>query len=79
MPKLLITLLAAFALPTAVNAESYWLILTYGTVGKFGAGGLEKIEMSSLEACQKEGKQWEGSPTQGEYSTVRKFHCVVGK
>ena len=31
MKRLLLPLLAALALPTAVNAESYWLILTYGT------------------------------------------------
>ena len=31
MRKLLIPLLAAIALPTAVNAESVWLILRYAT------------------------------------------------
>ena len=33
MKRLLLPLLAALALPTAVNAESYWLILTYGWKG----------------------------------------------
>ena len=78
MKRLLLPLLAALALPTAVNAESYWLILTYGEV-KIGGGGIEKIEMASLEACEKEGRRWENSPTQGEERRYRRFHCVVGK
>ena len=45
--KNFISLLIAFiALPTAVNAESYWLILTYGEKGNYGA--VEKIEMEML-------------------------------
>ena len=79
MRSLLLPLLAALALPTAVNAESYWLILTYGKSNVAGAGGVEKIEMPSLESCEKEGRRWENSPTQGLSSTFRRFHCVVGK
>ncbi len=78
MKRLLLPLLAALALPNAVNAESYWLILTYG-VGGTGAGGLEKIEMASIKACEKEGRRWEESKTQGVNSKLRRFHCVVGK
>ena len=77
MSKLLIPLLAALALPTAVNAESYWLILTYGDKGFFGA--MEKIEIASLKACEKEGRSWEESTTQGHKKGYRRFHCIIGK
>ena len=43
MKRLLFPLLAALALPTAVNAESYWLVLEYD--------GMTRIEMESLEQC----------------------------
>ena len=78
MKHLLLPLLAAIAFPTAVNAESYWLIITYG-LGGTGAGALEKIEMPSADFCEKEGRRWENSPTQGVASKTRRFHCVVGK
>jgi hypothetical protein len=77
MKRLLLALLAALALPTAVNAESYWLIIHMSRGGGYNA--LEKIEVSSLEACEKEGRRWENSPTQGFKSIQRRFHCVVGK
>ena len=77
MKRLLIPLLAVLALPTAVNAESFWLIITYGEA-KYEAA-LEKIEMASLEACEKEGRRWENSPTQGVDSEERRFHFIVGK
>ena len=44
MKRLLIPLLAALALPTAVIAESYWLILR---VDDDSGIALEKIEMKS--------------------------------
>ena len=77
MKRLLLPLLAAIALPTAINAESHWLILTYGGKGHYGA--VEKIEMENASKCESEGRQWENSPTQGEKSWVRRFHCVMGK
>ena len=46
MSKLLIPLLAAFVLPTAVNAESHWLIIQITKGG--GYNSLEKIEMAEL-------------------------------
>ena len=42
MKRLLPPLLAALALPTAVNADSYWLVLTLGDGGHEGASALEK-------------------------------------
>ena len=50
MRKLLILLLASLALPTAVNAESYWLILRI-------VNSLKKIEMESMEQCEKQGSE----------------------
>ena len=79
MKRLLLPLLAALALPTAVNAESHWLIITYGHTNAAQAAALEKIEMPSAEFCEKEGRRWENSPTQGLKSIQRRFHCVVGK
>ena len=47
MKRLLLPLLAAIALPTAVNAESYWLIL--GWSGSTHSVTFEKIEVESME------------------------------
>jgi len=78
MKRLQVLLLAALALPTAVNAESYWLIISLGT--KTGANAsLEKIEMPSAEACEKEGRKWEESLTHGVEARRRRFHCIKGK
>ena len=45
--------LAAVAFPTAVNAESTWLILRYqaGTSWKSPVA-MEKIEMINMEQCE---------------------------
>ena len=70
MKRLLLPLLAALALPTAVNAESYWLVLKVGV----SQGALEKIEMKSTEQCQEEGGKF--------VSRNKKYHsytCLVGK
>ena len=50
MKRLLLPLLAVLALPTAVNAESYWLILFSVKTG------IEKIEMASMEQCKEQGE-----------------------
>ena len=42
MRKLLIPLFAALALPTAVNAESYWLVLILGMGGNNKPAAFEK-------------------------------------
>ena len=73
MKRLLLSLLAALALPTAVIAESYWLILTEG---EYGSMKHRMIEMSSFDLCQKEGEKWKNSPTQGEERRPRTFVCV---
>ena len=76
MRYLLLPLLAALALPTAAKAESHWLIIQH--TGSY-TPTLEKVEMPSAEACEKEGRRWEDSPTQGDKSSYRRFHCVIGK
>ena len=76
MKYLILPLLAAIALPTAVNAESYWLTLYFGD-NTFGS--MEKVEMESAEACNKEGSKWENTSTIKKSKIYRSFHCVVGK
>ena len=49
----LLPLLAAFALPTAVNAESYWMVIS---AASSGSASLEKIEMASMEQCNEQGE-----------------------
>ncbi len=81
MRKLLIPLLAAIALPTAVNAESVWLILLYGkSFDQNGsvAASLEKIEMKNIDDCKDEGSRWLSSQTIKKTSD-RGYHCVIGK
>ncbi len=72
MRKLLIALLAALALPTAVNAESYWLLIY---VGSGYATDLEKIEMESLEKCKKQGELF----LKEKLRASNKYMCVIGK
>ena len=68
MKRLLLPLLAAIALPTAVNAESYWLVLE---VDDSSGVALEKIEMESMEQCEEQGKKW-------KYG-YRYYKCLIGK
>mgnify|MGYP003132696671 CR=1 FL=1 len=79
MKRLLLPLIAALALPTAVNAESYWLILTYGLAAHNDTAALEKIEMPNAAACEQEGRGWEQSSTHSGKKTYRRFHCITGK
>ncbi len=74
MRKLLIPLLAALALPTAVNAESYWLVLTMGSLsGKTGIAAMEKIEVVSWDFCNQQGQDWANAWGPNSY------WCIVGK
>ena len=85
MKRLLLPLLAALALPTAVNAETVWLILRYGSVNAgmprmAAAASLEKIEMKDLNQCKSEGEMWSKSKLpEGEKKTILTYHCIVGK
>ena len=66
MKRLLIALIASLALPTSVNAESYWLLM-------MRSSGMEKIEMKDIQSCNKEGKSWKGN------KMTRKYICIIGK
>ena len=58
------------------KSKSYWLILYFGDNTY---GSMEKVEMESAEACNKEGSKWENSSTIERSEIYRSFHCVVGK
>jgi len=80
--RLILPLIAALALLTSVNAESYWLILVFSDRGTVGTGALERIEMESLESCEMEGLKWRKSKFMDREKmkkTSNHFHCVTGK
>ena len=66
MKRLLLPLLAALALPTAVNAESYWLVLS--SAGKDRP--LIRIKMKSMEHCEEQRKKVKGG---------YQVYCFIGK
>ncbi len=68
--RLILPLIAALALPTSVNAESYWLILIQVSTGK----GFEKIEMESMEQCEEQGKIFLGYIVRNSW-----YLCLTGK
>ena len=74
---LLIPLLLGFI--SAVNAESYWLILSFDRLG-----GMTSIEMESMETCEAEGLKFKTTKDKDRFPrnslpTHRGWHCVVGK
>ena len=74
MKRLLIPLLASLALPNAVNAESYWLVILYDR-------GMEKIEMESIDKCEIEGQKWKNSKLYKSEVLMKKikYICLTGK
>ena len=83
MKRFLIPLLAAFALPTAVNAESTWLIIRYQAGESWKSPvAMEKIEMTNMEQCEAEGAKWMGAK-ESKIESLRKrgfsFTCLKGK
>ncbi len=72
--KFLIPLLAVFALPTAINAESYWLVLYVGQSTRAGRD-LEKIEMPDLLQCQEQGEIF----IKKEFAYKNDYICLKGK
>ena len=78
MKRLLTPLLAALALPTALNAESVWLWLSLK--GASGGPSQEKILMNSLEKCKEEGERWVMAGSKASLDRRwRRFHCFIGK
>tara|TARA_B100000401_G_scaffold414404_1_gene335246 strand:+ start:567 stop:794 length:228 start_codon:yes stop_codon:yes gene_type:complete len=75
MKRLLLPLLTALALPNAVNAESYWLILGWSFNSK--TAELEKIEVESMEQCREQGEYFR---TKGDgFKIGMSFKCLKGK
>ena len=78
MKRLLLPLLAALALPTAVNAESIWLWLRATHAN--GGASQEKILMKSMEQCEEEGERWVMAGSKASKDRrFRRFHCFIGK
>ena len=76
MKRLLLPLLAALALPTAVNAESYWLVIGW-SVNSNGMA-LEKIEMGSMEQCKEQGESYRKEKGPGFVRGLA-YKCLKGK
>ena len=81
MKRLLLPLIAALALPTAVNAESYWLILA-----DFNNKSFEKIEMESLAQCEEQGYAFQSPrnvlikmPQREAWTVQGSWKCLEGK
>ena len=53
MKRLLLPLIAALTLPTAINAETIWLILYVRS--NYGKAN-EKIQMKSMDRCEEQGQ-----------------------
>ena len=75
MKRLLLPLLAALALPTAVNAETWYLLAKTGA-----KGATFTIPMESKEDCEEQGniylkcKNWKG-----DKGIIRSYICIKGK
>lgn len=80
MKRYLLPLLAALALPTAVNADSVWLLLRGGH--PLDAATMEKIEMKDMEQCELMGALFMSSERLNfseERIKRRGFECFEGK
>ena len=78
MKRLIVPLLAALALPTAVRAESVWLILRTTAKGAKGGVALEKIEMESLSQCEEQAHKVFKKLKQEKFMD-QNYVCIVGK
>tara|TARA_Y100000746_G_C15190603_1_gene321204 strand:+ start:135 stop:383 length:249 start_codon:yes stop_codon:yes gene_type:complete len=82
MKILFISLLGMFMIPTAVNAESVWLVMRYATSikGEDGvAAAIEKIEMENMTQCELMGAKWISSKAKPEQRSTFHFACIKGK
>ena len=71
----LLVLIAVIALPTTVNAESYWLIVF------LKAKSSQKMQMNSMEQCKEQGEAYKDSGIYGrsEMSKSMRYVCLKGK
>jgi len=76
MKRLLLPLLAALALPTAVNAESVWLILE---ISANNARSLTKIEMRDMTQCEEVAQKWLNTKKINTKKNLRGYECLEGK
>ena len=75
MKKIVLLLLPAFIWPTALTAESYWLLIdAHG----YQAYALEKIEMESMAQCEEQAKVLLESNTM-YVKNLRGYVCLKGK
>ena len=84
MKRLICFLIAFGSFPTALNAESVWLILRLGNSGIEGGARLqpvaiEKIEMQDMDQCQTQGALLKSSQEMNEKSHRIGFVCIEGK
>ena len=73
MKRLLLPLLAALALPTAVNAETYWLVIR----SSYDDFAFEKIEMPNLKRCQEQGEIFKNK--EFKWGGRNDYICLKGK
>ena len=73
MKRLLLPIIAAFALPTTVNAESYWLVMS---AASSASASLEKIEMESMSQCKEQGNIFKKAT---HMKRNMQYVCIKGK
>ena len=80
MKRLLVSLLAAIALPTDVNAESYWLLIAGHRNNLNSITNLGQIEMPSMKACKVEAERVKNDQynRKGIFSNIN-YTCVIRK
>ena len=85
MRKLLILLLTAIALPTAVNAESVYLVVKTitGTLMR-GNGQLMVVPMKTMDGCEEAGQRLVSSERfiKGKFGKITRdisFECLESK
>ena len=74
--RFLILLLGLFLLPTAVQAETIYLLLRDGYLE---GTALEKIPMESIGQCEEAGALFVSSERLYRTNERRGFECLVGK
>ena len=82
MKKMLLTLLAAFALPTAVNAETWWLVVgaRYRNFGQPVQTDMVTIPTNTEQECKLAGEKLlqDGGINGIIYEKVN-YSCLKGK
>ena len=85
MKRFLIPLLAAFALPTAVNAESVYLVVKTTTGSMMRENGqLMVVPMKTIDGCEEAGQKLVSSERfiKGKFGKITRdisFECLESK